>query len=225
MPTQISMPMSQFGSQLANVAQRFGLFDVLVPFLLVFSVMYAVLHPRYKKDDKGQPTKELHGILGTRNSVAVAVSAVIALMFLLPHFMGSSPDPVALINAAIPNISVIGIAILMGLILLGILGVGGIKGYLQVIAVLLSLFGVIYIFLLGAGYTPFQWLTQTFPILLDQQVQDLIIILLVFGIIVYFVISEPETEPTNLSADDLKKWKEERRLKAFMERLTLRDNK
>ncbi len=170
-----TVPFSQFGSQFYNAAMRYGFYDVLLPFLLIFAVTYGIINH----------TK----LLSEKKQIQVAISLCIALLFLYPHFAGLQPDPVALIAYAIPYITVIGIAMLMFLILTGILN-WKFEGILMMLMVVGSLLAVMYIFMLGAGFTPFQWIAQYFPILLDPQIQDLIIILLVFGIIVWFVVSD-----------------------------------
>ena len=177
---QVGTPYSQFGSTFANVALRYGIYDIFLPFLLVFAIMYAIT-------SQIAPLKE-------KKNVPIIISLVIALLFIFPHFMGVTPDPVQIINNAIPNVTVLAIAFVLLMILLGLLGLSPLGGIVQTLAAIISVLAIGYFFLLGAGYQPLQWLGFYFPILLDPQMIDLVIILLVFGVIVYFVTSE-EGEP------------------------------
>ena len=172
---------SRFGAQFAYLSDRFGLWDVFLPFLLIFAIIFAIV-------SQIEPFK--------KKSIAVTISLVISLLFLFPHFAGIRPDPVSIIASAIPSITVIAVAFLMLLILLGVVGMKQFGGLLKYAAVIFSLFAVIYFFLLGAGYVPSLWLSLYLPFLLDPQVIDLLIIILVFGLIVWFVVSEPAAAST-----------------------------
>ncbi|MEK6874424.1 MAG: hypothetical protein AABX52_01600 [Nanoarchaeota archaeon] len=176
---QVSVPYSQFGGQFYNLAVRFGFYDVILPFLLIFTVIYA--------------TMVKAKILGENKRIQMVISLALALTFLYPHFAGIQPDPVALLNAVIPNVTVLAIAIVLFLILLGLVGIE-FGGILQMLAVLASLIAVGFFFLLALGYRPIEWIYQYFPALLDPQVQDLAIIILIFGIIVWFVVREPDAQ-------------------------------
>src|SRR3990167_9318401 len=87
-----------------------GLTDVLLPFLLVFTIVFAVLQ---KSHILGQGKKNYN----------VIVALVLAFSVVLPHVTGSWPinyDPVDLINGALPSVSVVVVAIMMLLILIGV---------------------------------------------------------------------------------------------------------
>ncbi|MBI4448777.1 hypothetical protein HY641_01995 [Candidatus Woesearchaeota archaeon] len=188
---QVATPFSQFGSTFANVAIRYGIYDIFLPFLLVFAVVYAITSTMdvFKGKD------------GKKTNVPIVISLVIALLFIFPHFMGIQPDPVTIINNAIPSITVLAIAFVLLMILLGLFGLAPLGGILQTLAAIISVLAVGYFFLLAAGYQPLQWFGYYFPILLDPQLQDLIVILLVFGVIVYFVVSDEGTTDTRPYAE------------------------
>jgi hypothetical protein len=120
-----------------------GLTDVLLPFALIFSVIFAIL--------------STIGIFKQKN-INVIVALVIALLVVVPHVTGGYPagkDVVEIINTAIPNVSVIIIAVLMFLILLGVFGVPidiTKSDWIGPIVGLLSLGAVIYIFGNSAGW-------------------------------------------------------------------------
>lgn len=159
--------------------QTYGVLDVLLPFILVFTIVFAVM----------QKTK----ILGDKKNFNVVIALVLGLLFVVPHIMGTYPlgyDPVQVMNQSLPSISLISIAAIMLLLLLGIFG----KGLSQKAAPLIALVSVgfvIYIF--GASlnvwkgpYDVFYWWTS--------DVTELIIVLLVFGLIVWFITKEDKRE-------------------------------
>jgi len=97
--------------------ETYGVLDVLLPFLLVFTIIYAVL----------LKTK----ILGDRKNFNVIIALILGLLFVIPHILGTYPlgyDPVRVLNETLPSISLVSVAAIMLLILLGIL-----TGTLQVL--------------------------------------------------------------------------------------------
>ena len=169
--------------------ENWGLTDVLLPFLLIFTIMFAIL----------QKTK----ILGLdKKNFSVIIALVIALTVVIPHVTGSYPpdgDIVDIMNSALPNISIVVVAIVMLLILIGILGGqatwmgGSLSGWIAIVALLI----VLFIFGRAASwYTSWpRWLWW----LEDPDTQALVIIILIFGIIIWWVTKEPSEEG--------KKWK------------------
>ncbi|MBS3166393.1 hypothetical protein J4444_04685 [Candidatus Woesearchaeota archaeon] len=161
-----------------NVLQQYGVLDFLLPFLLVFTIIYAVL----------SKTKILGG--EEKKQFNIIVALVLALLFVVPHMLGTYPlgyDPVAVLNATLPSISLVAVAAIMLLLLMGVFGTDFSKTAAPFIAVIAILF-VIYIF--GASlnvwrgpYDIFYWWTT--------DVTELLIVLIVFGLIVYFITKEP----------------------------------
>ena len=150
--------------------------DFLLPFLLVFTITYAIL----------QKTK----ILGDgRRQFNVVVSLVLGLLFVVPHITGSYPlgyDPVDVMNATLPSISLVAVASIMVLLLLGIFGTNFSKTAAPWIG-FISLAFVVYIF--GAAlnfwtgpYDIFSWWSA--------ETTELLIIVLVFGLLVAFITKE-----------------------------------
>jgi len=166
-------------SNLAYYFQTYGIMDFLLPFILVFTIVFAVL----------QRTK----ILGDKaKNFNVVVALVLGLIFVVPHVTGTYPlgyDPVSVMNNALPSISLISIAAIMLLLLMGIFGAKFAASASPVIAVVAIGF-VIYVFgaALGLWTSPsgrFNWW--------DSQVTELIIIILVFGVIVWFITKEEKS--------------------------------
>lgn len=167
-------------STFASYFQRYGIMDFLLPFLLVFTIVFAVLQ---RTEILGEDKKNFN----------VIIALILALIFIVPHLTGSYPmgyDPVQVINEALPSISLVAIAAIMLLLLLGIFGGDFAKAAMPFIAIAAIVF-VIYIF--GATsalnfwrgpHDVFYWWTA--------ELTELLIILVVFGLIVWFITKEPK---------------------------------
>ncbi len=162
-------------SELAIYLQTYGVMDFLLPFILVFTIVFAVM----------QKTK----ILGEKKNFNVIIALVLALMFVVPHIIGMYPlgyDPVQVLNETLPSISLIAVAAIMLLLLMGIFGADFAKSAAPFIAILAIAF-VVYIFgaalhLWTAPYDVFSWWTT--------ETTELLIIILVFAVIVWFITRE-----------------------------------
>lgn len=92
--------------------QDWGLTDVLLPFLLIFTIVFAIL----------QKTR----ILGeSKKNLSVIVAVVVGLLVVVPHVTGRFPsnaDPVQIINDALPQVSIVLVAVIFLLILIGVFG-------------------------------------------------------------------------------------------------------
>jgi len=160
-----------------------GVTDVLLPFILVFTIVFATL----------QKTK----ILGEgKKQFNVMVALVMGLALVIPHVVGRYPfnfDPVDVINRALPQVSIILVAIIMLLLIIGVFGneidIAGtsLSGWVVVLAII----AVVLIFGSSVGwfYLPI-WL----GFLNNPELQALIIMILVFGIIIWFITKEPKGE-------------------------------
>jgi hypothetical protein len=165
-------------SNLAYYLEAYGFMDFLLPMMLVFTIIYAVL----------SRTK----LLGDRKQFHVMVALILSLLFVVPHIMGYYPlgyDPVQVMNETLPSISLVAVAAIMLLTLMGIFGTNFSAAAAPVIAIAAIAF-VAYIFgsslgLWTAPYDVFYWWTP--------EVTELIIILLVFGLVVWVIVREPET--------------------------------
>ena len=157
------------------VLESWGLMDVLLPFLLIFVVIFAILQKTH--------------ILGKdKKNYNVIISLVVALMVVIPHVLNSYPagfDVVEIINMVVPQISLIIVAVLMLLLLLGLFGGASIPGAVAAIAGLV----VLFIFL---GTTEWlyglDWLYRFF----GAEAVSFLIVILIFGLIIWFITSEPK---------------------------------
>jgi hypothetical protein len=169
------MNFTDFINQLVNM----GVADVLLPFMLIFTVVFAVFQ---KASILGKDKKNMN----------VVIALVLALAVIIPHVTGSYPagsDVVNIINQALPNVSLVVVAILMVLLLAGVFGWefagGSLSGFVAIFCVGI----VIYIFGAAAGWWSrgaLSWLN------IDASTQALLIVIAVFGIIIWFVTSTGE---------------------------------
>lgn len=161
-----------------------GLTDVLLPFALIFAILFAILQKAKVFGEEGRKTN-------------IVVSAVLGFMVVFPHVLGLYPpgmDVVEIMNSALPNVSLIIIAIVMALILIGLFGgetswIGNkVSGWIAVISFLV----VIFIFGASAGWwgTP-NWWTNWW---LSEDAIAIVVITLVFGVLVWFITSDPGKE-------------------------------
>ncbi len=166
--------------------ENMGILDVIMPFILIFTVIFAVLQ-RTKilgKDEEGKPRKNFN----------VIISLVMALAVVIPHVTGRYPYGVSvvdIINNSLPNVALVAVIIVMILLIIGVFGkeldIGGssVGGVFVILA-----FGIIlFIFGTSAGwfdtYLPY-WLY----FLYDPQLQALLVTLLVFGVVIWLITKE-----------------------------------
>ncbi len=168
--------------------QDVGVADVLLPFLLIFTVVFAIL----------QKTK----ILGKKDEAKkfnVIIALVMGMGVIFPHVLGYYPptsDPVTIINTSLPSVAVIAIAIIMVMLLLGTFGYEfGVSGNSINGGIMLFCFGAVaYIFGTNAGF----WGNGQYPrflwFLADPNTQSLLVVILVFGIIVWLITREDKKD-------------------------------
>ena len=72
--------------------ERFGMFDVILPFLLVFTIVFAILEKtRVLGEENGQPKKNLDSMVAFGSALLVAVAVNI----------------IEVINRALPNLALL----------------------------------------------------------------------------------------------------------------------
>jgi hypothetical protein len=159
-----------------NYLENLGMLDSLLPFLLVFTITFAIL----------QKSK----ILGVgKKNFNVVIAFVLALTVIIPHITGTYPpdkDIVSIMNNALPQVSIVLVAIVMALLIIGLLGGeskwmgGSLSGWLAILA-----FGIIiYIFGGSAGW--WEDLGYRWGIWSGDTV-SIVIIILVFAIVIWYV--------------------------------------
>jgi len=166
---------------LVNVFMQWDIIEFLVPFLLVFTIVYAVL----------QKTK----ILGDgRKNYNVILALVMGLAVVVPHFTGmyTSFDPVAVINTSLPQVSIILVAIVMVLLIIGVFGnefdVAGtsLAAWVAIAAI------VIVAIIFGSSVGWFHLPTWLGFLAINPDLQALIVMVLIFAVIIWFITKEPK---------------------------------
>jgi len=92
--------------------ESFGLVDVLLPFLLIFIFLYAIL-------SKSK-------LLGKMNAINLGFSIVVSLVVITIHVTNRYPgawDPVIIINNAIGDIALLIIGLIALFLVLGVIGI------------------------------------------------------------------------------------------------------
>ena len=158
--------------------QYWGIFDVILPFMLVFAITFAALNQLEVFKQK---------------NIQITIAFVIALMFIGPHMTGGTSnlytrtigvDPVVVINQAVPHVGIIAVAATLALIMAGLFGFKGAEaGGLRSGALALSVIGIIAIFMHSLG-----WFQSWLWFLSDPGLQMAILALLVFGGLVMFMV-------------------------------------
>lgn len=165
-------------ADLMHYLNDIGVASVLLPFILVFTLVWAVL---LKTQILGSTKKS--------RSINTVVALVMGLSVVIPHVMDRYPpgkDVVVIINSAIPNIAVVIIAILMMFLIIGMTGKtpdlskSPIGGWFVIIAIGI----VIYIFGRASGW--FRGPSWT-SVLDNSGTQTLIIGALVFALVIWFI--------------------------------------
>ncbi len=166
-------------SRLGDLLTGYGIVDILLPFLLVFTIVYAVL----------QKTK----IVGEgKKNFNVIISLILGLLFVVPHITGSYPlgyDPVNVLNQSLPSISLVAVAAIMLLLLLGIFSTTFSEVAAPIIAIVAIIF-VIYIF--GSALNVWTGPSDVFGWWTDETTEILLIIL-VFGVLVWFITRDDKS--------------------------------
>jgi hypothetical protein len=168
---------------LLGMLENTGVLEVALPFLLVFVIVFAVLE---KTKIMGEHKKNLN----------VVIALVLSLSVVFAHSSSFFPgmyDPVEIINKALPSVSLLVVAIMMLLILIGVfahdkvmLGVT-MPGWIAFFAFL----AIIFIFGAAAG-----WWGGDLPSALEQffgeEAIAIAVMILVFAIIIGFITSDGE---------------------------------
>lgn len=164
--------------------QTAGLLDILIPFVLIFTVLFSVV-------------KLVH-IFEDNNRAQIVISLAITLLVIVPHITGSVPpqyDVVQIINNSLPAVVLIIFILLTAMILLGFLKGKKVEfGELATgILALAAIVTVIIIYARAAGYyagnLPYwlQWLD-------DPYLGALIVVILMFALITWYIVKPSDDE-------------------------------
>ncbi|RJQ19075.1 hypothetical protein C4580_05860 [Candidatus Woesearchaeota archaeon] len=198
-------PLTQPGGQIQQVMftlHQWGLIDAFLPFLLIFAVIFGVLQKvALFKDEKGKADRRMNGTL----------AFVIAAMVVIPHVTRTYPpqfDPVLIMLNFLPQTGILLIVLFVVAMLLGLVATPAApsQGLKAVGFFALIIFGLVVLQAIYPSVAP-SWLQ------IDSNTQVLIMTLLVFGLIVYFIIREPEPPAAQGASSKTGFWK-------FLEEIT-----
>lgn len=158
--------------------ENWGL-SIILPFLLIFTIVFAVF----------QKVK----ILGEKKSYNVVIALVVSLTTVIPHVTGNYPmnyDPVLIINRFLPQVSLIIVAIVMLLLLVGIWGAESDWAAGNIVTswiVILSVVAIIWTFGAAANWWQgWYWLENIF----GEDTIAILIMILAFGVVIWFVTKD-----------------------------------
>ncbi|MDP7506254.1 MAG: hypothetical protein QF362_02300 [Candidatus Woesearchaeota archaeon] len=172
--------------------EGWGMLDALLPFLLIFTVIFSIL----------QKTKVIGG---DKKNIHVVIALVISLLVVIPHVMnpGGPADVVNIINLAIPHVSVVIVAIIMLLILIGAFGKDiefmetSLAGWIAIAAFV----AIIYIFGAAAGWG---WkIPKLFEGWLNDQTMSIVLVILAFGIVIWWITKEPRDKKDKIGLGNI----------------------
>ena len=161
--------------------EKWGVIDVMLPFLLIFVVIYATLQ---KTHILGESKKNLNAV----------VAVVVGLLVVIPHVTGRFPanaDPVLIINNALPQLSIVLVAVIFLMILIGVFGQDYVflgvtmPGWIT----LGSLIVIVLIFGGSAGWWD-SGFGQTLENFFGTEGVAIFIMLITFGIIIAWITSD-----------------------------------
>jgi hypothetical protein len=196
--------MNGFGFQgLIFTLERWGIVDVILPFILIFTIVFAVLQKinLFGKDEND---------VDNNRKYSAIIAAVVAFAVIIPHVTGSyyyGFDAVVVINQALPQVGLLLVAIVMMLLTVGLWTGKGPNGKgINVWFTGLSVLIVIGIFLASIG----RWNVPSWLFfLVNNDVISLVIAVLVFGLVIRFIASPSDKGKDNKDKKTLGKLLEE----------------
>ena len=159
--------------------QSSGLYEIALPFLLIFTIVFAIL----------EKTK-IFGIKGNepRSNINAVVSVILGLLII------NQFEIVDRLNLFLPKVSLFIVVAIMFLILLGVFGANvGENGFS---GILLLIFAIISLLVIYWALTPTIGLDTIGPYWLESWVYDnssSLIAFVIIGIIIWAVVSKPKS--------------------------------
>jgi Na+-driven multidrug efflux pump len=181
--------------EFVRILDSWGLTDVMLPFLLIFVVMFALLtKARILGEDK------------RRFNLIIAL--VLALLVVIPHVLDVYPeggDVVEIMNNALPQVSLIAVAVIMLLLLIGLFGGeakwmgSSMSGWIAIVAFII----ILVIFGGAAGWWGnWSWFYDFF----GGETIAIIIMILVFAVIVWWITRGEGKEKELNALSNVGKW-------------------
>lgn len=181
--------------EFVRILDSWGLTDVMLPFLLIFVVIFALMA---KTRILGEDKKKYN----------LVVALVIALLVVIPHVLNAYPpnaDVVDIMNQALPQVSIIAVAVIMLLILIGLFGGeakwmgSSLSGWIAIVSFII----VLIIFGGAAGWWgDWSWFYTFF----GAETVAIIVMVLIFAIIVWWITRGEGKEKEANALSQLGKW-------------------
>lgn len=181
--------------EFVRILDSWGLTDVMLPFLLIFVVIFALMA---KTRILGEDKKKYN----------LVVALVIALLVVIPHVLNAYPpnaDIVDIMNQALPQVSIIAVAVIMLLILIGLFGGeakwmgSSLSGWIAILSFII----VLIIFGGAAGWWgDWSWFYTFF----GAETVAIIVMVLIFAIIVWWITRGEGKEKEANALSQLGKW-------------------
>ncbi|MBC8495565.1 hypothetical protein H8D36_05400 [archaeon] len=153
--------------------EAMGLVDVILPFIIIFTVLYVGL-------------AKVH-LFGKEKRIRTMLALALAAGVIVPHVLQTYPpcwDVVEIINTALPNVVMIGIAIVSFMMVAAIVGFNINSASTFLGWAVIVIFGfVTYTFLTSGGQGCYHGSMQALPI----SWLEYILPILVFAVIIWFV--------------------------------------
>ena|SRR3990172_7623994 len=217
---QFIQPYPSGGGQLSSVFQYltdFGFQDFLLPALLFFTLVFAILQrvplfqvPVYhmvnnQRVPKTNPNPVQGGppipVMTGNKRINSMIAIVIALSVTMPHILGYYPpgqDPIDMISAFLPSTAIVLMAVFVVLLLLGLAG-AGMPSMVQMFVAVAAVGVLVVLFLMNM----FPYWLPTSTWLRDPAIQALIVVLLTMGLVGWWVIRPEGGEKMEVT---MKRW-------------------
>jgi len=167
----------QYGGAFTNVfydLQQWGIFDILIPFILIFTILYAILSKI--------------NVFGEKRFNSI-IALAITLIVVIPHILGTYPpgtDVIVMINNSLPEVVLLIVAVALLMIMTGLVyGEWPVSTPLSGIAAIIA--GVLVAAIFISNFVEIPVLSY-----IDPQIQSLIVIMAVFGLVFIYVTSGKE---------------------------------
>ncbi len=171
---------------------RIGIYDVVLPFLLIFTLVYAIL-----EKTKILGVEKVEGKEYTRKNLNSMAAFVIAFLFI------ASTELVRIMNEFIANILLL---VLIGFSFLLTVGIFYKEGELDIgdkwrkFFLVVSFIAIIFIFLGVVGWLPMLWAYLSFNI--DSTLVSSILLLLFVVLIMWWLTSSPSSKKEKKEDED-----------------------
>ncbi len=154
--------------------QYYGVVDVIIPFFLIFTIIYAVLENVKVFKEK-------------KYNIIITIS--ITLLAIMPHVLYPRDDDlVSVLNSTLPQFAMVTIAVVLFMIMAGLLAAKGkfmaVAGWLAPWLAILIL-GIIFF---RSAYPNTAFSTDFFFFLADSRLYTLLIIVLVAGFVIRMIV-------------------------------------